>query len=92
MNSEDPTQKYPPPESFQTRNDLEAMLVAVVTRVIEQKIDPQFAQINQRLEQLGARMARLEKGQDLLLREFRHFKKETESRLYDLEYPEEKVS
>ncbi len=92
MSNEDPTRKYPPPESFQTRSDLEAMLVAVVTRVIEQKIDPQFAEINQRFDRLEARLERLEKGQDALLKEFRHFKKEAESRLYDLEYPEEKAS
>ena len=47
--SDDPTNKYPLPENYLTRNDLEAVLVRVVRDLIVTEINPQFQELNQRL-------------------------------------------
>ena len=100
--SDDPAKKYPPPENYLTRNDLEAVLVRVVRDLIVTEINPQFQELNQRVQELNREVAevkerldkidqrldRLEKGQRDLVGDFRHFKVETERRLYSLEFPE----
>ena len=93
--SDDPTKKYPPPENYLTRNDLEAVLVRVVRDLIVTEINPQFQELNRevaeiknRLDKIDQRLDRLEKGQRDLVGDFRHFKVETERRLYSLEFPE----
>ncbi|MBI4752509.1 MAG: hypothetical protein HY774_28795 [Acidobacteria bacterium] len=93
--SDDPTKKYPPPENYLTRNDLEAVLVRVIRDLIVTEINPQFQELNRevaeikgRLDKIDQRLDRLEKGQRDLVGDFRHFKVETERRLYSLEFPE----
>ena len=93
--SDDPTNKYPLPENYLTRNDLEAVLVRVVRDLIVTEINPQFQELNRevaeiknRLDKIDQRLDRLEKGQRDLVGDFRHFKVETERRLYSLEFPE----
>ena len=93
--SDDPAKKYPPPENYLTRNDLEAVLVRVVRDLIVTEINPQFQELNRevaeiknRLDKIDQRLDRLEKGQRDLVGDFRHFKVETERRLYSLEFPE----
>ena len=78
MSSDDPTKKYPPPEDYLTRNNLEEMLTTVVRKVIAQDVLPRLDRIEQRLDQV-------EKGQKDLIRSFRHYKAETEGRLVEIE-------
>lgn len=85
MSSDDPTKKYPPPEDFETRNNLKQMLTEVVKEVLAQEIIP-------RLDRIESRLEGLERGQKELLRDFRHYKVQTDSRLLDLEYPQSSQS
>lgn len=50
MSSEDPTQNYPSPESYETRNELKQMLFEVLREVLAQEVTPRFDQIESRLD------------------------------------------
>lgn len=95
MSSEDPTQNYPSPESYETRNDLKQMLFEVLREVLAQEVAPRFDQIESRLDRIESRLDKIEsrleaveRVQKELLRDFRLSKLQTESRLFDLEYPQ----
>ena len=92
MSSDDPTKKYPPPEDYLTRNNLEEMLTTVVRKVIAQDVLPRLDRIEQRLDHLESeagelkqRLDQIEKGQKDLIRSFRHYKAENEGRLVEIE-------
>lgn len=88
MSSEDPTQNYPSPESYETRNELKQMLFEVLREVLAQEVTPRFDQIESRLDKIESRLEAVERVQKELLRDFRLSKLQTESRLFDLEYPQ----
>lgn len=90
--TDDPTKKYPPPEDYLTRNNLEEMLTAVVRNVITQDVLPRLDRIEHQLDHLESetgeikqRLDQVEKGQKDLIRSFRHYKAETEGRLVEME-------
>lgn len=85
MNSEDPTRKYPSPEDYQTRNNLEELLTRVVREVVTQEVTPQFAQLNQRLDRLEAEFQALRSDFKELRKDFRHFWAEAQRDLVELE-------
>ncbi|HMW00941.1 MAG TPA: hypothetical protein PKE58_12450 [Acidobacteriota bacterium] len=85
MNSEDPTRKYPSPEDYQTRNNLEELLTRVVREVVIQEVTPQFAQLNQRLDRLEAAFQALRSDFKELRKDFRHFWAEAQRDLVELE-------
>lgn len=92
MSSEDPTRNYPSPENYETRNDLKQMLFEVLREVLAQEVTPRFDKIESRLDRIESRLEALERGQKELLRDFRLFKLQTDSRLFDLEYPQSSQS
>ncbi|MBI4748987.1 MAG: hypothetical protein HY774_10895 [Acidobacteria bacterium] len=58
--SEDPTKNYPPPESYQTRNDLRQMLAEVVREALVQEVIPRFEHLESELADVKGRLERLE--------------------------------
>ena len=85
MSSEDPTRKYPSPEDYQTRNNLEELLTRVVREVVIQEVTPQFSQLNQRLDRLEAAFQALRSDFKELRKDFRHFWAEAQRDLVELE-------
>lgn len=92
MSGEDPTRNYPSPENYETRNELKQMLFEVLREVLAQEVTPRFDQIESRLDKIESRLEAVERVQKELLRDFRLSKLQTESRLFDLEYPQSSQS
>ncbi len=92
MSSDDPTKKYPPPEDYLTRNNLEEMLTNVVRRVIAQDVLPRLDRMETEITEVKDRLGRVETevhGLKIevkdLKRDFRNYRNETFREMAELE-------